>query len=101
MHKVIIADNLNRDYKPEGLVTMAMSQSNARHIADLLNNLYICDQHAQVVPADRPLNLSSQHDLVGKVMPYEEWAMLTGAAALPDHVAQYWYDTTILNQPKY
>ena len=38
MYKVIIVDNLNRDYKPQGLVTMAMSESNATAIATLLNN---------------------------------------------------------------
>ena len=97
MHKVIIVDNLNRDYKPQGLVTMAMSQSNAMCIADLLNSLYTGDQHAKVVPANQPLNLESCYDLVGETLPYEQWLLLTGAAALPDHVAKYWYETTILN----
>lgn len=97
MHKVIIVDNLNRDYKPQGLVTMAMSQSNAMYIADLLNSLYTGDQHAKVVPANQPLNLESCYDLVGETLPYERWLELTGATALPEHVAKYWYETTILN----
>ena len=103
MFKVIIVDNLNRDYKPQGLVTMAIGEKTAQTIADLLNKMYGKDFHnyAKVVPADRPLDLSSQHDLVGEVMPYNEWLTLTGAAALPDHVAQYWYDTTVLNHPKH
>ena len=100
MHKVIIVDNLNRDYKPQGLVTMAMSQSNAMYIADLLNSLYTGDQHAKVVPADQPLNIESCYDLVEETMPYNEWLLLTGAAALPAHVAQYWYNTTVLKQPE-
>jgi len=101
MYKVIIVDNLNRDYKPQGLVTMAMSQSNATCIANLLNDLYTSDQYAKVVPAEQPLKLLSQHDLVDEVMPYNKWIMLTGASALPEHVAEYWYNTTIVNQPKY
>ena len=98
MYKVIIVDNLDRDYKPQSLVTMAISQSNAMYIADLLNSLYTYDQHAKVVPANQPLNLESQHDLVGETMPYNEWLMFTGAEALPDHVAEYWYNTTVLKQ---
>lgn len=98
MYKVIIVDNLNRDYKPQGLVTMAISQSNAMCIADLLNRLYESNQHAKVVPVNQPLNLESQHDLVGETLPYNEWLLLTGAGALPEHVAQYWYDTTILGK---
>lgn len=97
MYKVIIVDNLNRDYKPQGLVTMAMSQSNAMYIADLLNSLYTGDQHAKVVPANQPLNLESHYDLMDEDVPYDYWLTLTGAAALPDHVAKYWYETTILN----
>ena len=101
MHKVIIVDNLNRDYKPQGLVTMAMSQSNAMYIADLLNSLYTGDQHAKVVPANQPLNLESHYALVGETLPYEQWLLLTGAAALPQHVAEYWYNTTIVNSKYY
>ncbi len=105
MHKVIIVDNLNRDYKPQGLVTMAMSQSNAMYIADLLNSLYTGDQHAKVVPANQPLNLEScydlAYDLAGQTLPYEQWLLLTGAAALPQHVAEYWYNTTIVNSKYY
>lgn len=102
MHKVILVDNLNRDYKPQSLVTMAMAEQIAQAFADLLNSTYITDlQHAKVVPANQPLNIDSQYDLTGDIMPYDYWKMLTGADALPDHVAQYWYDTTILNQPKY
>ena len=101
MYKVIIVDNLNRDYKLQSLVTMAISQSNAMYVADLLNTLYTSDQSAKVVPADQPLNLASQYDLIGETMPYNEWALLTGADALPQHVAHYWYNTTILKQPKY
>ena len=101
MYKVIIVDNLNRDYKPQGLVTMAMSQSNAIYIADLLNSLYTGDQHAKVVPANQPLNLESCYDLAGETLPYERWLELTGAAALPQHVAEYWYNTTIVNSKYY
>ena len=105
MHKVIIVDNLNRDYKPQGLITMAMSQSNAMYIADLLNSLYTGDQHAKVVPANQPLNLEScyalAYDLTGEILPYERWLELTGAAALPQHVAEYWYNTTIVNSKYY
>lgn len=36
MHKVIIVDNLNRDYKPEGLVTMAM-------IATACSRVLVCN----------------------------------------------------------
>lgn len=101
MYKVIIVDNLNRDYKPQGLVTMAMSESNATAIATLLNNqLSPFTQHATVAPANQPLNLDSYHDLVDETMPYNEWLLLTGAAALPAHVAQYWYNTTVLKQPE-
>ena len=88
----------NRDYKPQGLVTMAMSESNAMRIADLLNSLYKGDQHAKVVPANQSLNIDSQYDLIGKTMPYEYWRLLTGADALPAHVAEYWYNTTVLKQ---
>lgn len=101
MHKVIIVDNLNRDYKPQGLVTMAMSQSNAMYIADLLNIIYTGDQHAKVVPANQPLNLESCYDLAGETLPYERCSELTGAAALPQHVAEYWYNTTIVNSKYY
>jgi hypothetical protein len=102
MHKVIIVDNLNRDYKPEGLVTMAMSEQIAQALADLLNSTYITDsQHAKVVPANRPLNIDSQYDLTGDTMPYDYWKMLTGAEALPPHVAEYWYNTVVLKQPWY
>lgn len=100
MHKVIIVDNLNRDYKPEGLVTMAMSEQIAQRIADLLNSVFIPDsQHAKVVPANRPLNIASQYDLTGDTMPYDYWRMLVGADALPPHVAEYWYNTVVLKQP--
>ena len=102
MYKVIIVDNLNRDYKPQGLVTMAMAESNAMYIADLLNSLYTGDQHAKVVPANQPLlNLESYYALVGETLPYEQWLLLTGAAALPQHVAEYWYNTTIVNSKYY
>ena len=98
LFKVIIIDNLDRYYKPEGLVTMAMSENVANQVANLLNNIYgaTSTNFAKAVQADQPLNLSSQHDLVGEVMPYDEWALLTGSAALPKHVAEYWYTTTVL-----
>lgn len=101
LFKVIITDNLNRDYKPEGLVTMAMSENVANQVANLLNNIYgaTSTNFAKAVPADQPLNISSQYDLIEESMPYDYWCMLTGAAALPDHVAEYWYYTTILNHP--
>ena len=97
MYKVIILDNLNRDYKPQALVTMAMSEFNANNIADNLNKLYGVNSsnYAKVVPAETPLDLQSQYDLVGEAMPYEYWLTLTGAQALPEHVAKYWYETTI------
>ena len=102
MHKVIIVDNLNRDYKPQGLVTMAMSKASATAVAELLNNhLHGCTQCAIAVPATQPLKLESQYDLIDEPMPYDYWLVLTGAAALPDHVAKYWYETTILNYPTY
>ena len=101
MYKVIIVDNLNRDYKPQGLVTMAMAESSATRITELINTYSSGYENcAIVVPAEQPLNISSQYDLVGEVMPYDQWIMLTGAAALPDHVAQYWYNTTVLKQPE-
>ena len=84
LFKVIIVDNLNRDYKPQGLVTMAMAESSAIKIAKLINthsNGY--ENCAIVVPAEQPLNISSQYDLIDEPMPYEEWLMLTGATALP------------------
>lgn len=103
LFKVIITDNLNRDYKPEGLVTMAMSEVAAKQIADLVNDKYRVSStaFAKVVPVEQPLNLSSMYDLTNETMPYNEWLLLTGAAALPDHVARYWYATTILEQSKY
>lgn len=97
-YKVIITDNLNRDYQPEGLVTMAMGQQHANKIADLFNKEGSC-QFFKVVPANKELNLSSQYDLVGEDMPYEAWLSCTGARALPEHVAKYWYNTTVLKQP--
>lgn len=99
MYKVIITDNLNRDYQPEGLVSMAMSESNANLIADLFNQRS-SSKFFKVVPANRELNLESQYDLVGEVMPYKAWLSCTGASALPEHVAKYWYETTVLNVNK-
>ena len=100
MFKVIITDNLNRDYQPQALVTMAMSKFNATTIADNLNKSYGDYTYYKVVPAEQPLDLQSQYDLVGETMPYEYWSRLTGAEALPEHVAKYWYETTILNKLK-
>ena len=100
LYKVIIKDNLNRDYQPEALITMAMTEESAERIADLLNDKYgeYATNFASVVPADKPLNLASQYDLIGEDMPYNEWCKLTGANALPEHVAKYWYNTTIGEQ---
>ena len=102
MFKVIITDNLNRDYKPQALVTMAMSEFNATTIADNLNKSYGANSsnYAKVVPAEQALDLQSQYDLVGETMPYSRWLVFTGAEALPEHVAKYWYETTILNKSK-
>ena len=102
MFKVIITDNLNRDYQPQALVTMAISEFNATTIADNLNKAYGANSsnYAKVVPAEQPLDLQSQYDLVGETMPYKYWLILTGAEALPEHVAKYWYETTILNKLK-
>ena len=99
MYKVIITDNLNRDYQPQGLVSTAMSKSNAKLIADLFNNRS-SSKFFKVVPANQELNLSSQYDLIGEVMPYEMWLNCTGALALPEHVARYWYKTTVLENNK-
>ena len=38
------------------------------------------------------------YDLTDETMPYEHWLKLTGAEALPEHVAKYWYSTTILKK---
>ena len=82
MYKVIITDNLNRDYQPEGLVSMAMSKNNANKIANIFNRDGLT-KFFKVVPANQELNLSSQYDLIGEVMPYEVWINCTGALALP------------------
>ena len=102
MFKVIITDSLNRDYKPQSLVTMSMSEFNATTIADNLNKSYGANSsnYAKVVPAEQPLNLESHYDLVGGTLPYGYWLVFTGAEALPEHVAKYWYETTILNKLK-
>ena len=102
MYKVIAVDSLCRDYHPQMLVTMAMSKDNATRIADLLNGS-ICNgiYHMQVVPATKVLNLESKYDLVDELMPYEVWLNLTGASALPQHVAEYWYNTTIVKHLDY
>lgn len=102
MFKVIITDNLNRDYKPQSLVTLSLSEFNATTIADNLNKSYEANSsnYAKVVPAEQPLDLQSQYDLVKETMPYFYWSVLTGAEALPEHVAKYWYETTILNKLK-
>ena len=96
MYKVIITDNLNRDYQPEGLVSMAMSENNANKIANIFNRDGLT-KFFKVVPASQELNLESHYDLVGETMPYEAWLSCTGALALPEHVAKYWYETTVLN----
>ena len=102
MFKVIITDNLNRDYKPQALVTMAMSEFNATTIADNLNKSYGANSsnYAKVVPAKQPLDLQCNFDLIGETIPYSHWLVFTGAEALPEHVAKYWYETTILNKLK-
>lgn len=99
MYKVIITDNLNRDYQPQGLVSMAMSKNNAQLIANVFNQRS-SSKFFKVVPANQELNLESHYDLVGETMPYEAWLSCTGALALPEHVAKYWYETTVLNVNK-
>lgn len=102
MFKVIGVDNLNRDYSPQRQFTLALDLNSATKLADTLNNLsaYNTSIHHKVVPAEQPLDLQSQYDLVGETMPYFYWSVLTGAEALPEHVAKYWYETTILNKLK-
>ena len=102
MYKVIIVDNLNRDYQSQGLVTMAMSENLANLIAKTFNDKLneSSPGHFKAVPANQELNLQSMYDLTGETMPYEHWLKLTGAKALPEHVARYWYETTVLENNK-
>lgn len=97
MYKVIISDDLNRDYQPQSLVSMAMLENNAKLIADAFNQRS-SSNFFKVVPANQELDLQSQYELV--TMPYETWLNYTGALALPEHVAKYWYETTVLNVNK-
>ena len=100
MYKVIIVDNLNRDYQSQGLVTMAISENLANLIAKTFNDKLpeSSPGHFKAVPANQELDLQSMYDLTGETMPYEHWLKLTGADALPEHVAKYWYSTTILKK---
>ena len=98
MYKVIIVDNLNRDYQPQRQLTLEMDKLSADNIANLLNSQYGEYCYHKVVPANQELNLQSTYDLTGETMPYEHWLKLTGAKALPEHVAKYWYSTTILKK---
>lgn len=100
MFKVIGVDNLNRDYSPQRQFTLALDLNSATKLADTLNAIYGDYTYHKVVPAEQTLDLQSQYDLVGETMPYEYWSILTGAEALPEHVAKYWYETTILNKLK-
>lgn len=101
MYKVIIVDNLNRGFVPQRLLTTALFEDKAKVIADQLNNTLPenCSFYHKVVPANQELNLTSMYEL-GEAMSYETWLLLTGADALPEHVAKYWYKTTILKKAK-
>lgn len=98
MFKVIGTGNQNRDYQPQRQYTLALDFNSASKIADSLNSTYGAYVHHEVVEAETELNLDSTYDLISEDMPYEYWSTLTGASALPQHVAEYWYKTTILKQ---
>lgn len=98
MFKVVGTDNLNRDYQPQRQYTLAIDLNSANRISNLLNEIYGDYCHHKVVEADKELDLQSPYDLVGETMPYDYWCTMTGASALPQHVAKYWYETTILNK---
>ena len=102
MCKVILLDKLNSDSVPQILITVGLFEHKAKFIADQLNNTLseTCSFYYKVVPANQELNLRSVCDLLDKTVPYGTWSLLTGADALPKHVAKYWYKTTILKKAK-
>lgn len=103
MFKVILAESLNADYQLQQQITLALNLGSANILADTLNAKYggaSTNYYAKVVPAEEPLSLSYDHTIEGEIMPYLRWSVYTGAEALPEHVAKYWYETTILNKLK-
>lgn len=103
MFKVILAESLNTNSQLQRQITLALDLDSANTLADTLNAKYRGDStnyYAKVVPAEEPLSLSYDHTIEGEIMPYLRWSVFTGAEALPEHVAKYWYETTILNKSK-
>ena len=103
MFKVILAESLNTNSQLQRQITLALDLSSATLLANILNAEYggpSINYHAKVVPAEEPLSLSYDHSIEGEIMPYLRWSVFTGAEALPEHVAKYWYETTILNKLK-
>ena len=79
--KVIRRDNLNRDYHPESLVTVAIFKKEAELIAETLNTIE-GEHHYCVVEDSYVLDTSSQYDVAGAEPEDEVFTQLFGLRAL-------------------
>ena len=93
--KIISKDNLNRDYQPEALVAVNLSQDTANQIADLLNGPANTVFY-KVVKDDYVLNTESMYECNGEDMPIDQWSKLQGINHLPESVQKFAYNTMYL-----
>ncbi len=66
--KVIAMDNLNRDYYPERLITVSISEDEAKRVAEVLNSIHSSEYYS-VVEDDYTLDLQSMYDVVQDKTP--------------------------------
>jgi len=68
--KVVQVDGLNRDYQPEKLVTVSISEIEAVIIVEALNStIPFGDIYYKMVPDDYKLNLQSMYDVTDEEIP--------------------------------